>query len=358
MKKIVSALLCVILIFAMFTGCSKKEAQTLMEKDGKIKIGVLYLAETEDVMEAKKGFEEGIKSLELSQKIEIIYSDAKGNGKILEKNSSDIFDKCDIVVTIGEEASITASRTRGRENAKKPIFFIGVNNPVTTSLMSNTITPSKNITGVMSNVTPDFIFSYAFEINNGFRPDGNRPIRKVGIIYNTSEINPVYEINELKDYLNSNSIKYFEGIIANGFDAQQMSMKIVGEKIPKLDGSGETEEARTIFVISGDSVSLKSLESINQVVEKTDSYALVLGEAELPGNKFYNVIPDYFAMGYQCPSLINDYINGIEMAAISAESSLNYKLFGLDEEGNTIEITGEANDTTEENTQEENAQEQ
>ena len=317
MKKIISTVICIVFILAMFTGCSKDETLTLMEREGKIKIGVVYLDETEDILAAKAGFEKGIEESGIKNKVEIQYNDAKGDIASLEKLCSKIFDKNDLVVTIGEEASIYAMSKR--EDDKKPIFFVGVNNPVTSSLMSNIITPSKNITGVMSKITPDCIFSLAVD-------KIGTQLRKVGIIYNTSEINPAYEINELKDYLNSNSIKYFEGVIANGFDAQQAALEIASEKLPKLDGSGEMENPKTVYVISGDKVSLESLESISTIIDNVGSIAFVLGKSELPSKNFYSIIPNYKSMGYQCVSLINEYINGVEIAAISAKSSEEYDL--------------------------------
>ena len=343
MKRLISLIVCIAILIFTFTGCQNGDMTTLMEREGKIKIGIVAYNETDDIKNAKNGFMQGLKDLGIDSKIQTEYKNAKGDTKVLHQICNSIFDENDMVVTFGEEAARVAKIER--KDATKPIFFVGVDNPVTSSLMSNTITPSNNITGVMSKVTPDCIFSFAAEKIGG-------QLRKVGIIYNTSEINPAYEINELKDYLNSNGIEYFEGIIANGFDAQQSAMKIASIKIPSSEGDGKMVNPKTVFVISNDGISKKTLPSIAPIVKNVGAVAFVLGEAELPNSRFYSILPDYEVMGQQCTNLINEYINGVDVIAISAESSEGYMLkeFEGEEDDEVLEETSEIQTETLENT--------
>jgi putative ABC transport system substrate-binding protein len=332
MKRLISLVVCVVLIFS-FAGCQNDDANTLMEREGKIKIGMITYDENDDIKNAKSGFMQGLKDLGIDYKIEIEYKNAKGNMDELHKMCDNIFYKNDIVVTLGETATTVAKSERKDE--QKPIFFVGVNNPVTSSLVSNIITPSNNITGIMSKVTPDCIFSFAVDKIGG-------QLRKVGIIYNTSEINPAYEINELKDYLNSNSIKYFEGVISDGFDAQQATLEIAGSRVLSLEGDGKWENPKTVYVISNDEVSKGAIPSIAPIIKGVGAVAFILGEAELPNSNFYSILPDYETMGYQCTSIINEYINGVDVIAISAKSSEGYVLHefeGEEESEISFEIT-------------------
>lgn len=337
MKRLILIVLCIAIIVFAFAGCQNNDANTLMEREGKIKIGMVTYDETEEIKNAKAGFIAGLKDLGIDYKVQIDYKNAKGSADVLHKICNDIFNDNDIIVTLGEEASVVAKAER--KDAEKPIFFVGVDNPVTASLMANIITPSNNITGVMSKVTPDCIFSFAVEKIGG-------QLRKVGIIYNTSEINPAYEINELKDYLNSNSIKYFEGVISNGFDAQQAAMEIAGAKVPSLEEDGKMVNPKTVYVISNDEISKAAVPSIAPIVKNVGGVAFVLGETELPNSNFYSILPDFETMGYQCAGLINEYVNGVDVIAISAKSSEGYKLNEFEGEEET-EIIEEQTETVE-----------
>lgn len=314
MKKLTSAVVCLLFLITLFAGCSKKTSESLIERGETIKIGIATFEENENVLASKKGFESGLLENGISKQIEIQYKNAGGDARELEKICDELIKKSDIVVTIGDYASVCAARIR--EDAQVPIFFIDVENPVTLGLMSNTITPQKNITGVMGNVTPDCVFSFAAQAVGG-------QLKKVGIIYNTSEINPAYEINELKDYLNSNSIKYFEGVIANVFDAQQAVIKILASKISAQE---QEENVKTAFFISSDEVTKKSIPGIASLIKSTGSVAFVSSDVELPNDSFYRIVPSYESLGKKCAGLINDYVNGVDMLAISAVSSDEYNL--------------------------------
>ena len=336
MKKLLALVMCVVMILAVFTGCKSNNTASLLENGEKIKIGIAAYTNDDDTKEIKSGLEEGFDENKISKNIEIDYQNAANDDKKLEKICSDLIKKSDILITIGTEASVCAASVR--EKSEVPIFFVNVKNPITSNLMSNTITPSKNITGVMGNVTPDCVFSFAAETLGG-------QLKKVGIIYNTSEINPSYEVNELKDYLNSNSIKCYDGVIANVFDAQQSVIKIVAEKTKaQMQNGSDNENVRTAFFISSDEITKQSIPGIASIIKSTNSVAFLTSDAELPNEHFYRITPVYKSLGKKCADLVYSYASGTDMLAISAVSSDEYNLVQgevSNEEDNNENTSGE-----------------
>lgn len=180
MKK---AIVVVLILVCVLAGCSKKEDKKV------INIGVSQIVEYVALDQNREGF---IKALEESgykdgENIKIDYQNAQGDitiaQTIAKKFSSD---KKDLIFAIGTPAA------QGAFNATKkiPIMISAVTDPVKAELVKTMEKPETNVSG-----TSDYLpVEKQMDLIKKLVPNAKR----IGFIYNTSEVNSEVQLNELK----------------------------------------------------------------------------------------------------------------------------------------------------------------
>lgn len=180
MKK---AIVVVLILACVLAGCAKKEDKKV------INIGVSQIVEYVALDQNREGF---IKALEESgykdgENIKIDYQNAQGDitiaQTIAKKFSSD---KKDLIFAIGTPAA------QGAFNATKkiPIMISAVTDPVKAELVKTMEKPETNVSG-----TSDYLpVEKQMDLIKKLVPNA----KKIGFIYNTSEVNSEVQLNELK----------------------------------------------------------------------------------------------------------------------------------------------------------------
>ncbi len=180
MKK---AIVVVLILVCVLAGCSKKEDKKV------INIGVSQIVEYVALDQNREGF---IKALEESgykdgENIKLDYQNAQGDitiaQTIAKKFSSD---KKDLIFAIGTPAA------QGAFNATKkiPIMISAVTDPVKAELVKTMEKPETNVSG-----TSDYLpVEKQMDLIKKLVPNA----KKIGFIYNTSEVNSEVQLNELK----------------------------------------------------------------------------------------------------------------------------------------------------------------
>ena len=103
----------------------------------------------------------------------------------------------DIIVTYGAPATLAAMR----ETEDIPIVFVDVYGPVETGVARNMTITGRNMTGVSSKVPMITLIKTAFEV---------KPIRDIGVIYNSREIGSVVQLKEIKRIAAQQEFAVFE----------------------------------------------------------------------------------------------------------------------------------------------------
>lgn len=180
MKK---AIVVVLILVCVLAGCAKKEDKKV------INIGISQIVEYVALDQNREGF---IKALEESgykdgENIKIDYQNAQGDitiaQTIAKKFSSD---KKDLIFAIGTPAA------QGAFNATKkiPIMISSVTDPVKAELVKTMEKPETNVSG-----TSDYLpVEKQMDLIKKLVPNA----KKIGFIYNTSEVNSEVQLNELK----------------------------------------------------------------------------------------------------------------------------------------------------------------
>ena len=169
MKKILLFMLMVLCI-----ACGK-------EKEDRIKIGITQIVEHQSLDDVRQGIVDSLKANGYGEdKVEISYKNAQGDFGTAQMIAQEFKNTSDIVVAIS-----TPSAQAAVNNIKdKPIFFAAITNPESAGVLA------ENVTGV-SDRSP---VEKQVELIKELLPE----VKKIGVVYNTSEQNSFYLTDEFK----------------------------------------------------------------------------------------------------------------------------------------------------------------
>ncbi len=200
----------------ILSACQSSEKAT----DEKIfKIGISQLAEHPALDDARLGFEEGLK--ELGMKVEIDYKNAQGEiPNTVSIAQKFVKDEIDLIYAIATPAAQSAKQA----TKDIPILFSAVTNPVAAELVISMNNPGENITGTSDESPMD----RQLQLFKDLDPN----IKKVGIIFNTSEENSHIQVKKAKEIGSEIGIEIIDIGISSTSDIAQA----VDSIIKKVDG--------------------------------------------------------------------------------------------------------------------------
>ena len=197
---------------------AQTDVQTTDEKV--INVGVLQLLSHPALDSIYKGMVEELarQGYEDGKNIKIDLQNAQGEQSNLALMSEKLVsEKNDILV------GITTPATLSLANATKetPIIMAGITYPVEAGLIASEDKPGNNITGV-SDRTP---IKQQLELMKEILPN----LKKVGLLYTSSEDNSIKQIEEAKKYSAELGIEVKLASIANTNDIQQVTESLASE---------------------------------------------------------------------------------------------------------------------------------
>lgn len=128
-----------------------------------------------------------------------------------------VSDKCDVIIAI----TTPAAQAAFGETKDIPIIFSAVTDPVAAELVEDFNAPGGNITGTSDLVSADKIMDLALKIT----PD----VKTIGALYNSSEVNSVSVIDDLKAYAKKHGLKVQEAAVTNSSEIQQAAQSLTGK---------------------------------------------------------------------------------------------------------------------------------
>nr|WP_300004243.1 ABC transporter substrate-binding protein [Tissierella sp.] len=270
-KKIGKLVLVLMVGSVLLTGCSSKTKRDKTDGE-KFNIGISQLAEHPALDDARRGFEDGLKELGVDAKIN--FKNAQGDiptaTTIAQKFASD---KVDLIYTIATPAAQAAKQV----TQDIPVLFSAVTDPVKAGLTDDWKKPGKNLTGT-SDEAP---IKRQLKLFNQLDPS----IKKVGIIFNTSEGNSEIQIQMAKKLAPEFGIEIVAMGISNINDLPQTADSMV----KKVDA---------IYTITDNMVA----DGINIVSEKALANNMIIVGAEDSHVKGGALIADglsYYELGKQ-----------------------------------------------------------
>ena len=220
MKKFLALLLSVMI----FTGCASEgknesAAPEASDSSEKIKIGVIQLMEHPSLNEITDAFTNELKALGYDEdKAEITIHNGQNDVTMMTQIANKLVgDKVDLIVTVATPAAQAAAAA----TSEIPIVFSAVTDPVAAGLTDSLEKPDRNLTGTSDRIPSDEILALALKLT----PE----VKSFGLIYNTSEVNSVTVINEMKKFMDSKSITYKEAVVNTSGEVTSAAKSLVGK---------------------------------------------------------------------------------------------------------------------------------
>lgn len=294
-----SSLIAVVLIgMIVLAGCSV--GNNKVESDEKVfKIGISQLAEHPALDDTRKGFEDGL--IELGINTKIIYQNAQGDiPNTISISQKFVKDKVDLIFAIATPAAQSARQA----TSEIPIIFSAVTDPVLSGLIDSIKNPGANITGT-SDVSPIDRQLQLFK-------DLDSNIKKVGIIFNTSEANSQVQVDTAKEIALNLNLEIIEVGISTISDIPQAVDSIV-KKVDAIYTITDNMVASAINIVSN-----KAIENNLITVGAEDSH--------INGGILITDGISYYELGKQSARMVMEIlIDGKSPANIPSESSINTK---------------------------------
>lgn len=271
-------------------GCGKTSSNENRQStaDNKvIKIGISQIIEHESLDSARKGFVDALadNGFKDGEKIEIDFQNAQGDMAIAQTIAQNfVSQKKDLILAIATPSAQAAY------NLTKdiPILVTAVTDPVKAGIVNSLEKSGTNVAGTTDAAPID----KQFELLKKLIPTA----KKVGIMYNTSEINSESDIEQAKKI----APKYGLEIITTGISSVNDISQTLEALIPKID----------VLYAPTDNMIASSMPLISTkcTEKKIPIIGAVTGEVE--GGALATEGIDYYKLGYQTGEVAIEIING------------------------------------------------
>ena len=261
MRKVVVSLLMFLMIAGMAGCVSQGDTNKEAEKDNaKLKIGIIQIVEHPALDAARKGFLDELaqKGYKEGENLEVNYQNAQNDQGNLQTIARQLAqEKCDLILAIATPSAVAMAN----ETSEIPILITAVTDPVSAKLVKNNDKPGTNVTGTTDmNPVKDQLKLIKDIVPNA---------KKVGIIYNSSEVNSQVQVKIADEAAPELSLKLTKVTVTASSEVMQAAQSLAGRVdaiylptdnmvISSLASVVKVAEANKIPVISGESESVAS----------------------------------------------------------------------------------------------------
>ena len=246
--------------------------QSVAQEGKNFKIGISQFAEHPALDDVRKGFEDELKSLGVNA--DITYKNSQGDtgvaGVIAQKFVSD---KSDLIFGI---ATVSAQAAK-QSTDKIPVLFSAVTDPVNSQLVKTMDKVGGNVTGTTDATPMEKQLSLFKKINP--------KIKKVGIIYNTSESNSEIQVTNAKEIASKIGLEIRAVGVNNINDIPQA----VNSMISKVDG----------FYTITDNIVASAINLISMAANERGMVTVGAEEAHVKGGILLTDGLSYYELGRQ-----------------------------------------------------------
>lgn len=294
MKKIIAVAL---VLVAVLAGCTKTG-----DKKKVINIGISQIVEYVALDQNRQGF---IKALEDNgykdgENIKIDYQNAQGDIGIAQTIAKKFAsDKKDLIFAIGTPAA------QGAYNATKniPIMISSVTDPVKAELVKSLNKPETNVSG-----TSDYLsIEKQLELIKTFVPNA----KKIGFLYNTSEVNSEAQLIELKK-----AAKGCE-IISKGVTSTNDVNSAITSLVKDID----------VLYVPTDNLVVSSMPIITKTTLKAKVPVIAAEKGSVEAGALATVGIDFYKLGYETGKMAISVLKGEDISKMPVKTSNEAKIY-------------------------------
>ncbi|TKI54496.1 sugar ABC transporter substrate-binding protein [Brevibacillus antibioticus] len=308
MRRAVSMVLTALLAFSL-AACGnetggKTETAATTGQGQTVKLGLTQFVEHPALDAIHKGILDGLKDAgyEEGKNLEVDSQNAHGDMNntvsIAQKYAGD---KKDIVVAIATSSAQAAAKAI----ADKPVIFSSVTDPISAQLVGSLEKPDKNVTGTSDKVSME----QQLKLVKTFLPE----LKKLGVIYTTSEINSEVQVKELEDAAKKEGV----GIVKAGI-SQLSEVQLAAQSLAsKADA----------IIIPIDNTVVSSFEAVLGAAEanKIPVFASDTDTVKRGAVATYGI--DYYQIGKQTGNMAARILKGQSVADTPVEISKQADLY-------------------------------
>lgn len=230
MKKLLAAILSLSLAAFSLAGCGASGSSSSTDSSASessqeaseqvYKIGVVQLVEHDALDSAYQGFVDGLKEAgyEDGKNIAIDYQNAQGEQANCNTIASKfVNDQDDLILAIATPAAQAAANA----TTDIPILVTAVTDPANAKLVASNEAPGGNVTGT-SDLNP---IKEQMDLIKQLVPD----VKKVGMLYCSSEANSEFQVNLAKEQLETMGIESEDFTVSSTNEIQQVVESMVGK---------------------------------------------------------------------------------------------------------------------------------
>jgi putative ABC transport system substrate-binding protein len=309
MRRAVHAVLAACLSIAL-TACGTQSGQTTdataTAANGQqtVKLGLTQFVEHPALDAIRQGIVDGLKAsgFEEGKNVELDYQNAHGDMNntvsIAQKFAGD---GKDLVVAIATPSAQAAAKAI----ADKPVIFSSVTDPLSAQLVSSLEKPDKNVTGTSDKVSME----QQLELVKRFLPH----LKKLGVIYTTSEVNSEVQVKELEEAAKKQGIEVVKAGISQLSEVQ-------------LAAQGLASKTEAMFIPIDNTV-VSSFEAVLGAAEqhKVPVFASDTDTVKRGAVATYGI--DYYQIGKQTGEMAARILKGQKVADTPVEVSKQTELY-------------------------------
>lgn len=304
MRRIFKVILGIMVFSMVFTGCSKNnDSKSVLNEEQIVKIGIMQIVEHPALDSAREGFIDALKEENYidGQDLEIEIQNAQGDMTTAQTIAEGFKSKKkDLILAIATPTAQAAY------NATKeiPILITAVTDPVSAGLVESWSEPNTNVTGT-SDMTP---ISKQFELLKTLIPKA----KKVGVIYNTSEVNSEIQVDKAKELAKNFQLE----IIAIGITNVNEVSQALDNLLDKVD----------VVYTPADNLVASSMPLILSKTLKRNIPIIGAEKAHVEAGALATEGIDYYNLGLQTGKMAISVLKGKSPSEISIETLEETKL--------------------------------
>ncbi|MGI6226537.1 MAG: ABC transporter substrate-binding protein [Peptococcales bacterium] len=288
MKKL---LLIILIITSLITGCTtKKENIASANADiKKTKIGIIQIVEHPSLDAARQGFLDILaeNGYEEGKNLIVDYKNAQGDmptlNTIANKLANGGNDLLLAVATPSAQAIANATK-----NNKVPVLFTAITDPVAAGLVESMEKPNTNLTGT-TDMAP---VADQIKLIKEIAPN----VKNIGIIYNTSEINSVVQLEIAKKAATEEGLNIYEAVATNSSEVDQAAKSLAR----KVDA---------IYVLTDNTV-VSALEAVIKMSRQNKLLVVSAEKDSVTRGTVATIALDYYKLGQQTGKMALKILSG------------------------------------------------
>lgn len=217
-------ILVIMMIMLLLVGCSspQESSEQVNGETSKTKIGIVQIVEHPSLDAARQGFldvlsENGYKE---GENLVVDYKNAQGDMPTLNTIAQNLVagDNDLILAMATPSAQAVANATK---NNKIPVLFTAVTDPVAAGVVKSLEKTETNLTGTID-MAP---IKEQIELIKEIDPN----VKNLGVLYNTSEVNSVVQVDLVKEAAEDIGINIVEAVATNSSEVDQAARSLVGK---------------------------------------------------------------------------------------------------------------------------------